>query len=185
MLIFIPIFWQMRRKVADGRLAPNARRTNHHSRAYVVAVACVNVVVLVFFVVAAVLSFLGGAWSIGLSMILLAGLIGTLVWMLFRQGAELRREGLPDRAPSVMQRSMSRPRRIIAFVFGGAAGLVLVSVVPSAFDHDWRALVAAVVIGAILWTISWWLYRPARAAERAAAEHPSPTGSESGSPPRP
>jgi FtsH-binding integral membrane protein len=168
-LIFIPIFWQIRRKVRDGRLAPNARRTNHHSRTYIVVIASLNVVVVVFFVTSAVVSFINGQWSFGLSLLLLAALVGTFVWMLFRQGTELRREGLPDRAPSVMQRSMSRRRRVTGFVTGGLAGLTLVTVVPSAFDRDWAAVVVAAVVGSALWAISWWVYRPARVAEKAGA----------------
>jgi len=167
--IFVPIFWLMWRKVKDGRLAPNARRTSHHSRTYIVVIASVNVVVVIFFVVSAILSFIDGGWSLGISLVLMAGLISTFVVMLFRQGSELRREGRPDRAPSITQRSMSRPRRVLAFVTGGAAGLLLVSIVPSAFDHEWLAVAGAAIGGALLWCVSWWLYKPARVAEKAGA----------------
>ncbi len=167
-LIFVPIFWQLRRKVRDGRLAPVARRTSHHSRAYIVVIASLNAFIVVAFVVGGVAFAADGQWSLGISMLLLAGLMSTFVWVLFRLGSELRREGQTDRAPSITQRSMSRPRRILASVLGGAAGLVLVLAVSSAVDLEWGTAVVSTVVGAVLWGVSWWLYRPARLAEKAS-----------------
>lgn len=167
--LFVPIFWQIRRKVRDGRVQPLARRTNHHSRTYIVVLAVLNAVICVLFVAGAGVLFVQGQWAVATSLLLLAALDGTFVWLLLRQGSDLRREGLPDRAPSIMQRSMSRPRRVVAYTLGAVSGLVLVYVINQAVDSQWSAAAGGAVVAVALYGVSWWLYRPVRLAEKSEA----------------
>ena len=161
-LIFVPIFWGMRKKVKAGKLAPLERRTNPHSRTYLVVIASLNVVIVVFFLVAGVLAIANGDLAWGVSSFLLAGLIATFVWMIFRQGSELRREGRPDQAPSEAQKKLSRPRRSFAFAAGGVSGVVGFGTINAAYEREWSYAIIGAVVALAAFGVAWWLQRPLR-----------------------
>jgi hypothetical protein len=164
-LIFVPIFLSMRRKVKSGDLAPNDRRTSPHSRTYLVIIASLNVVIAAAFLVGGVLGVVTGDIALGVGLLLLSGLISTFSWMIFRQGRTLRREGLPDRAPSDAQKKLSKPRRTTAYALGAAAGIATFGTISAAYDREWTTALVGAVIAALAYGASWWLYRPLRRAK--------------------
>lgn len=164
-LMIAGLFWSIHRKVKSGTMPPVARRTIPHSRRYLIIIASINIVTVIFFVTMSVVSLVRGHWQFGVALLLLAGMITAFVIGNFRLGSDLRREALPDRAPTIQQRTLPRWRRILLRVVGILTGLMLFGTIRVAVEKDWGSAIVGAVIVAVGYGGILWLNRPARLAE--------------------